>query len=256
MIIAVDIGNTNIVIGAIEDGNVTKTARLHTDDMATEAEYGIKFTELFSFMKIDVAQIEGTAVASSVPQVLQPICSSLEKITGRRPLVVAAGIKTGLNIKIDDPATLGADLLVGGVAAVEYYGCPSIVLDMGTATTIFAVDKNKNFIGGEIMTGVKLGLTALAGGTSLLPDISVSAPKRVISTNTVDCMRSGAVYASASMIDGMLRRFEAELGYKCNIIATGGIARLVVPFCERGDIILDDELLLKGLWVLYKKNLK
>ncbi|MDO5459581.1 MAG: type III pantothenate kinase, partial [Eubacteriales bacterium] len=153
----------------------------------------------------------------------------------------------------EDPGMLAADLAVGSVAAITCYGCPAIILDLDTATTMVVVDKNACYRGGAIMPGVRLGLQALSSGTSLLPDISVSMPRRVIATNTVDAMRSGAVYATAAMIDGMIERMEEELGYSCRVIATGGLASVITPYCKK-EIVCDENLLMKGLWALYEKN--
>ena len=144
---------------------------------------------------------------------------------------------------------------MGGVAALNCYGAPAIVMDLGTATTITVVDKDGVFRGGAILPGVKLGVRALAAGTSLLPEISITPPQKAISTNTVDCMRSGAVFGTAAILDGMIERMEAELGYPCNLVATGGLASSITPYCRR-EIVCDDDLLLKGLWVLWQKNKK
>ena len=179
--------------------------------------------------------------------------TAVKKGTGLDCLVVGPGIKTGMNVRIDDPASLGADFVVGCVAAIRYYGTPCIVLDLGTATTAVVVDENKNYLGGAIFPGVNLSFRALTAGTSLLPEISITPPRKVISTNTVDCMKSGAVYGTAGMLDGLIFRMEKELGKKCTVVATGGIARCIIPFCEH-EIILDDNLLLKGIWTVWEKN--
>ena len=158
-----------------------------------------------------------------------------------------------MNVRIDDPGTVAGDLIVGGVAAMQYYGTPAIVLDLGTATTATVIDDKGCFRGGAIMPGVRLSYAALAAGTSLLPEISIEPPKKCIATNTVDCMRAGAVFGTAAMIDGLIDRMEEELGMKCKVVATGGLASGIVPCC-RHEITYDDDLLLKGLWYLYEKN--
>lgn len=183
----------------------------------------------------------------------EALSGAISRLTGVNCLVVGPGMKTGMNVRIDDPGTLGCDLVVGGVAAIAYYGTPAIVIDLGTATTITAIDKDNCFRGGAILPGIKLSYNALAAGTSLLPNISIAPPKKCIATNTVDCMRSGAVYGSAAMIDGMIDRMERELGMPCHLIATGGLAASVVSCCTH-EITCDDDLLLKGLWHLYQKN--
>ncbi len=168
-------------------------------------------------------------------------------------MVVGPGVRTGMNVRVDDPGTVAGDLIVGGVAAMHYYGAPAIVLDLGTATTATVIDANGCFCGGAIMPGVKLSYGALAAGTSLLPEISITPPKKCIATNTVDCMRSGAVFGTAAMIDGLIDRMEEELGMKCTVVATGGLASSIVSCC-RHEIVCDDDLLLKGMWYLYEKN--
>lgn len=255
MILAIDVGNSHVVLGSIENGKILNVVRIKTDPKDTWAEYAIKIDQLFDIFDFDQSRLEGAVIASVVPPVTTAIIEAVRKVTGLESLVVGPGIKTGLNLRIDDPSTLGADLVVGGVAAIRYYGTPCIVLDMGTATTITVIDSSKCFLGGAIVPGVDLSYSALASGTSLLPAISITAPDKVISTNTVDCMRSGAVFGTASMIDGMIDRMEAELGEPCTVVATGGLAAYIVPCC-RHKVLLDDELLLKGLWTLWEKNAK
>ena len=253
MILGIDVGNTNIVLGCIEDGVITNTVRIRTEAGQTAAEYGIKLKQLLDFFGIDSKGFEGAILSSVVPPVTNPLKQAVEWLTGEKCLLVGPGIKTGMNVRIDDPGTLGCDLVVGGVAAIHEYGAPVIVMDLGTATTITLIDEQCAFRGGAILPGVKLGYRALAAGTSLLPDISITPPNKCIATNTVDCMRSGAVFGTAAMIDGMVERMETELGRPCAIVATGGIAKHIVPYCRR-EIICDNELLLKGLWVLWQKN--
>jgi len=254
MILAVDVGNTNIVIGCLEQGEIKNTVRVRTEPGRTAAEYGIELMQLFDFFGIDRRGFEGAILSSVVPPVNEPLRQAIEMLTGVKCLIVGPGMKTGMNVRIDDPGTLGCDLVVGGVAAIAEYGAPVIVLDLGTATTITLIDENKCFRGGAILPGIKLSYAALAAGTSLLPDISITPPKKCIATNTVDCMRSGAVFGTAATIDGMVDRMEAELGLPCKVVATGGLASKITPYCRR-EVVCDDHLLLKGLWVLYQKNL-
>ena len=256
MILALDIGNTNIVVGCVDNGEVIALERIRTERGATSAEYAIKFSDIIHYMKLDEQLFEGSIISSVVPEITASISEALRKLIGAECLVIGPGIKTGLNVLIDDPSTLGADLAVGGVAAICSVGKPAIIIDMGTATTVTLVDKNGAFRGGAIVPGLKLGLNAMAEGTSLLPDISILPPKKAIGTNTVECMRSGAVYGTAAMIDGLIDKMEAEIGYKCNHVATGGTAGCVIPFCSHKDIVIDDNLLLKGLWEIYKKNIQ
>lgn len=256
MILAIDAGNTHVVLGLIEDGEIKHIVRLTSNTRDTSAEYAIKLRQIFEFEGIDPHGLEGAIISSAVPPLTETLKKAVRLLSGLDCLVVGSGLKTGMNIRIDDPSSLGADLAVGGVAAIAYYSVPAIIVDLGTASTLFAVDGNRNFIGGAIFPGVMLSYSALSAGTSLLPAISITPPRRAISTNTVDCMRSGAVFGTAGMIDGLIERMEAEIGQPCTVIATGGLASSVVPYCKRKDIIIDDNLLLRGLWYLYRKNAK
>ena len=254
MILAIDVGNTHIVIGMIEDGAIRNTVRVHTDPRETATEQLIKLRQITDYYGLDPRSFEGSILSSVVPRVTESLKTALEALTGRRAMVVGPGIKTGLNLRVDEPASVAADLIVGGVAAAACYGTPAIIIDMGTAITLTVVDGKNCFRGGAILPGVKLSYGALAAGTSLLPEIAVLPPKKVVGTNTVDCMRSGAVFGTAAMLDGMIARMEAELGYPCTVVATGGLAQDVIPCCRRPGIILDRELLLRGLWTIYQKN--
>ena len=253
MILAFDVGNTNIVMGTIDKGKIESFVRLRTDSEATSAEYAIKIKDLLNYMKADIPQINGAVISTVVPQLAEILSEAVRGITGCDALVVSNRIDTGLDIRIDEPGSVAGDLLVGAVAGKEYYGAPAIIIDLGTATTMSVIDREGAFRGGAILPGVRLGIEALSHGTALLPEISISAPEKAVSTNTADCMRSGAVFGTADMIDGLIDRFEDELGYRCNHVATGGLASAIVSNC-RHDIICDDDLLLKGLWTLYEKN--
>ena len=253
MILAIDVGNTNIVIGCIDGGEILNVVRIHTDTRETEAEYTIKLKEIIYAYGMDLKSIDGAILSSVVPPVTEAIRRAVRQLTGLDCMVVGPGVRTGMNVRVDDPVTVAGDLIVGGVAAMHYYGTPAIVLDLGTATTATVIDRNGCFSGGAIMPGVKLSYGALAAGTSLLPEISITPPKKCIATNTVDCMRSGAVFGTAAMIDGLIDRMEEELGMKCTVVATGGLASSIVPCC-RHEIVCDDDLLLKGMWYLYEKN--
>lgn len=253
MILAVDIGNTNIVVGGIQGKDILFEARLRTDVTKTSDEYSIDLKMLLDIHSISIEQVEGSIIASVVPQVLNSMKTALQKLTGKNSLVVGPGVKTGLNIKVENPAQVGADLVVGCVAAIREHSAPFIVIDMGTATTMVVVDASGSFIGGCICPGVKISLEALSNRTALLPGLQLDQPKRAIGRNTVDCMRSGIMYGTASMLDGMIERMEEELGYPMTVIATGGIAKFVVPLCKNS-IIYEKNLILKGLAYLYQEN--
>ena len=194
MIFAIDVGNTNIVLGCIENGEISNIVRIQTNTRETPAEYAIKLRQLFEVFGIDSRGFEGAIISSVVPSVTEALKEAVKKLTGLDCMVVGPGMRTGMNVRIDDPGTLAGDLVVGSVAAMNFYGSPAIVLDMGTATTMVVIDQNRCYRGGAILPGVKLSYAALAAGTSLLPDISIAPPKKCIATNTVDSMRSGAVF--------------------------------------------------------------
>lgn len=253
MILAVDIGNTNIVLGCIEQEKIYFVERVSTNISKTELEYVVELKTLLDLYRIQVEEITGCIIASVVPPLTNIVKTAMEKYLHTTPLIVGPGVKTGLNILMDNPAQIGADLIVNAVAGLKYYGAPIIMIDMGTATTISVVDDKKNYIGGMILPGVKVSLESLVNRTSQLPKISLEAPKKVIGKNTIDCMKSGIIMGQAASMDGMIERIWEELGYKAQVVATGGLAGCIVPHCKK-KIIYDNELTLKGLNVIYRKN--
>ena len=253
MILAIDIGNTNIVIGCCDDEKIYFIERLSTNIPKTELEYAISFKNVLEIYGIDPAQIEGGIISSVVPPITNIVRSSAEKVLGKPVKIVGPGVKTGLNILMDNPAQVGSDRIVNAVAAINEYPVQLIIIDMGTATTFCVVDDKKNYIGGMILPGVRISLDALTSRTSQLSRISIEAPKKTIGKNTIDCMKSGIIHGNAACIDGMVQRIEKELGQKATVLATGGLAKKIVPYCEQ-DIVIDDELLLKGLRLIYNKN--
>ena len=256
MILAIDVGNTHTVMGCIEGGEITNVTRIASDKSRTEFEHAVTISMLLRFSKVDAESITGAIISSVVPPVTTTISKAVEIVTGKKPLIVGAGIKTGVNIQIDNPAEAGSDLVVAAAAALRYYRPPMIIIDMGTATTISVIDKSGTFVGGAIVPGVGISLNALTEGASLLPRIPLEAPKCSIGRNTIDCMKSGSILGSAAMLDGMIARMEKELGEEnISVIATGGIAKSIVPLCGH-EITVDDDLILKGLWVIYEKNTK
>lgn len=253
MILAVDIGNSNIVLGCFEDEKILFIERLSTNKNSTALEYTIQIKNILELNNLSHQAFDGAIVSSVVPSVTHTLQEAVTRLTGKEVMVVGPGIKTGLKIMLDNPAQLGSDRVADAVAAVHEYPCPLIIVDMGTATTISAIDRNKNFLGGMIMPGLRVSLDSLTNRTSQLPNISLDPPRRVIGTNTIDCMRSGIIYSTASSIDGIIERMEEEIGEKCTVISTGGLAKTIIPYC-RHDIIIDDLLLLKGLMIIYNKN--
>lgn len=256
MLLAIDIGNSNVVIGCLDENNrTTALFRMVTDLKKTDDEYAAGIQAILNHNRVDCTAFEGAIICSVVPPLTEIFRTAVEKIIGRRAMVVGSGLKTGLNIMIENPASLGSDLVAAAVAAMGQFPLPVIVVDMGTATTITVVDEGSRFIGGAIVPGVALSMEALSSGTSLLQKVPLVAPKKCISSTTTECMQSGAVYGAAAMLDGMIDRFEAELGKRATVVATGGIAPKITPHC-RHEIIYDEDLLLKGLGIIYKKNRK
>lgn len=254
MVLALDVGNTNIVVGCIEEDKILFTERISTDSSKTELEYGVLFHTLLEMYDVDSKRIKGSIISSVVPTLINTLSKTVEKMFSVKPIVVGPGVKTGLNILIDNPAQTGADLIVDAVGGMKHYGYPLVMIDMGTATTISILDDKGNYRGGMIMTGPKTALNALVGGTAQLPDISLTAPKKVVGTNTIDAMRSGLIYGQAAMLDGMIERIKDEMGYDMKVVATGGLSEFIVPYCK-SDIIYDNDLLLKGLIEIYNKNI-
>ncbi len=253
MILTVDIGNSNIVLGGVKDDEILFEARLRTDSTKTSDEYCVDLKMILDVYQVAAGEIEGAIIASVVPQVLNSMQTAIKKLTGKTSLVVGPGLKTGLNIKIENPAQTGADLVVGSVAALREHKAPLIIIDMGTATTMVVLDETGALIGGCICPGVKISMDALTGKTALLPGLQLDQPKKAIGRNTIDCMRSGIMMGNACMLDGMIERMEAELGQKTTVVATGGIARFIIPMCKT-PIIYDKDLIVKGLAALYRDN--
>ena len=253
MILAIDIGNTNVVLGCFDGEKILFRERVSTNQTATDLEYAANMKMAMEMHGIKPKDIDGAIISSVVPSVTNMFRTAVQKYLGVDVKVVGPGIKTGLSILIDNPAQLGSDLVVDAVAGINEYPAPMIIIDMGTATTLSVIDSNRSYLGGMIMTGMAVSTDALIMRTAQLPKIAFEKPKKVIGTNTVDCMKSGIMYSNACAIDGLVERIEEELGEKCTVIATGGLAGVITPLCKR-DIILDDDLLLKGLMIIYNKN--
>ncbi len=253
MLLAIDMGNTQIEIGILNGEKLMVSERLSTDLRKTESEYAVLLHTIFEIYAIDQNAIDGAIISSVVPPLTATIKHAVEKVAGVRPLIVGPGVKNGLKIMIDDPRTLGADIVVDSIGAINSVGAPVIVIDMGTATTITYVDEEECYRGGAYIPGLSVATNALVSATSKLQKIEYEAPEHVVATNTADALKSGAIYAQASMLDGMIDRISREMQTKPHVIATGGLAELVVPYCEH-EITLDKELMLKGLKIIYDKN--
>lgn len=255
MILTIDIGNSNVVLGGVREDAIVFEARLRTEVTKTSDQYCVDLKILLDVNHIQPNEIEGCIISSVVPQVLNSFQTAIKKLTGKTSLVVGPGIKTGLDIRLESPGQTGADLVVADVAALREHKPPLIVIDMGTATTMSVLDANGAHIGGCIIPGVRISMDALTEKTALLPGLQLDRPKRVIGRNTIDAMRSGIMLGTACMLDGMIARMEQELGCKTTVIATGGIAKFIVPLCKT-PMIYDKDLLIKGLAALYRDNKK
>ena len=254
MLLAVDIGNTNIGLGGLESGKISFVARLATDRQKTEDQYTAELKSVLQLYWAHPEQIEGAIISSVVPQALGAVKGAVQRVMGKTPLIVGPGVKTGLNIAVENPASVGADLIVCAVAAAaEYHPAPLVVVDMGTATTFTVVGEKGTFLGGSICPGLVGSLNALSAGASELPEVSLEGQLRLIGRNTPECMRSGALYGHAAMVDGMADRMEEALGKPVTVVATGGVARFVVPLCKR-KVLYDEFLLLKGCGLIYRNN--
>ena len=253
MILAFDIGNTNTVIGGFDGDELSFVATVATNLQKTSDEYASTLRGILSLHQIELEKIEGAIISSVVPPLNATMKKALRVALNIEALLVGPGVKTGLNIHCDVPSSVGSDLICASAAASKIYGFPVLVIDMGTSTNIMAVDKKGTFIGVSIAPGVNVSLKALTENTAQLPQISLEAPRSVIGKNTADSMRSGVIFGTACMLDGMIDRFNSELGGSIKVISTGEFAESIVPHCQR-EITLDPYLTLKGLNLIYKKN--
>lgn len=253
MLLAIDIGNTNIVMGCIRDDQILFKARIATDRTRTSDQYGVEIKNMLEAFGVSREDIHDCIISSVVPPVFNSVKTGVIKIIEKQPMVVGPGLKTGLNIQVDNPAQVGSDRIVVSVAALSEYKAPLILVDMGTATTVDVIEADNIYAGGVIIPGMKTSLDALISRAAQLTGISLDTPKKVVGKNTADCMRSGMMYGTAAMLDGIIDRIEEELGHDATLIATGGLAQFVSPLCKHS-IILEKDLLLKGLNIIYKKN--
>lgn len=253
MILTIDVGNSNIVLGGWKGEKLQFVSRMKTDRNRMRDDYAVSLKGVLELYQVRTTEVEGSIVSSVVPQVTESLTEAVEKLTGMRPLVLGPGLKTGLNICIDNPSQLGADIVADAVGASAKYPLPIILFDLGTATTIGTIDRHGHYLGGVIFPGVRLGLDALASRTAQLPQIGLEPPHSVIGPNTEQAMKSGAVFGTASFMDGMVARMEEELGEKATVVATGGIAHEIVEHCCC-DVCYDAHLLLEGLRLIYVRN--
>ncbi len=253
MLLVIDAGNTNITIGAYQGDELTFTSRLATDHRATRDRIAVDLASIFKLHGIERSSFTGAIISSVVPEISRALKQAVEKVTGQTPLLVGPGVKTGLNILTDNPAEVGADLVAVSVAAMNKYALPAIIVDLGTATKVIALDRNGAFLGCSIAPGIEISLNALSTGASQLINIGIRFPDHAIGTNTADSMTSGLIYGSIDMLDGMCDRFAAEIKDPVQtIVATGGLGP-VAAGC-RNEMVMDQDLILEGLKLIYQKN--
>ena len=253
MILTIEIGNSTITLGGVEGESVCFECRINTDRVKTSDTYCIDLKTLFEIYGVELASIEGVIISSVVPQVMNSVRTAIRKLLNLEPLIVGPGLKTGLNIRLENPAAMGAGLVAADVAALAEYKPPLIIIDMGTATTMSVLDPRGAHLGGCVCPGVKISLDALTSRTSLLPGIQLDSPKQAVGRNTADAMRSGIMFGTAAMLDGMIDRFSDETGWDFTIVATGRLAERIAPLC-RHEITVDRHLIIKGLVALYREN--
>ena len=253
MLLTVDVGNTNIVFTFFDDRKLIFESRINTDKARMADQYAITMMDILKLRGVSKTDVKGAIISSVVPPVTAQVKAAVEDLFGTQALLIGPGIKTGLNIKIDDPSSLGGDLACGAVAAKELYKTPCIVIDMGTIIKVMAMDASGALIGGTLSPGVRLGFEAMAEGTAALPLVGSERIDSVISTNTADCIRSGVLNGIGCMLDGLIRRFEREMGSPCTVVATGGNAATIKPYCER-EFEVNPHLVSQGLRIIYNKN--
>ncbi len=253
MLLAIDVGNTNIVLGGIRGGKQVFSARLKSDRSKTADEYAAELQSILALYGVKPKEIEGGILSSVVPYLQSVLPEAVRILTKIDLMIVSPGIKTGLNIRTDNPASVGSDLIVAAVAARAKYKTPIAIVDMGTATTLSLVMNDNEYMGGMIIPGLWTSMNALSANAAQLPYIDLTGPAKLIGTNTVDCMRSGAINGTAAMLDGLLDRLEDELGEAVTPILTGGLSGLIAPAC-RHPFRLEPDILIDGLMILYEKN--
>ena len=255
MLLAIDVGNSNTSVGLFDKGkNLKFLASLDTDSRKTADQISVDLMNLFMLYRFHYTEVSGAILCSVVPPLNFMMEKALTRLLGRPPMVVGPGVKTGLNIRMPVQTQVGADIVADAVSALEKFSPPIITIDMGTATTIGVISQGRNYEGGLLLPGVNVSLEALSRRAAQLPDISLQHPTSLIGKTTEDCMRSGIVYGTAGMLDGVIDRIREEFpGQKLSVVATGGNAPVIVRYC-RNPIIYDKYLLMDGLWTIYQKN--
>lgn len=253
MILVIDVGNTNIVLGIYNGKQLLHHWRISTNRSGTVDEYGITIHNLFQYAGLSLQQIEGVAISSVVPPLMGLLEQLCVKYMNKEPLIVGPGIKTGLNIRYENPREVGADRIVNSVAAIEKYGAPLIVVDFGTATTFDYIDADGNYLGGAIVPGIGISTEALYQRAAKLPRIELTKPKSVVGRNSVTSMQAGIIFGYVGQVDGIVNRIKKELNVSPRVIATGGLAELIHAESETIEVV-DPMLTLEGLRLIYKRN--
>ncbi|MBN3524364.1 type III pantothenate kinase [Paenibacillus apiarius] len=255
MIFVIDVGNTNIVLGVYQQETLLHYWRLSTNRQATADEYGVMIHNLFALAGLSVKDIEGVIMSSVVPPIMHTLEQLCETYLYKTPIVVGPGVKTGLNIRYENPREVGADRIVNAVGAIEQYGGqdPLVVVDFGTATTFDVIDMKGNYLGGSIVPGIGISTEALYQHAAKLPRIELTKPKSVIGRNTVQSMQAGIIFGYAGQVDGIIDRIRAELGAHPKVIATGGLAELIASESRTIDTV-NPLLTLEGLRLIYSRN--
>lgn len=255
MLLCTDVGNTNIKFALYENDKQIVKVRFSTEAKKTDDELAVELYTIFHINNVDINKIDGSIISSVVPVVTEALTKAIKTVTGNDSIVLGPGVKSGLDLRIDNPSTLGSDIVAMCVAVKELYSCPAIIIGLGTATTILYLNEKKCYCGGAISPGIGISLDALTNHGALLPSIELQPPKKVINTNTEDCIRSGVILGTASMLDGMIDRYNEEAGVDSFVVASGGLASAVIGNCKH-DIIVNDDLVLEGLRLIYLKNKK
>ncbi len=253
MILTIDIGNTNIIVGGIENGRVLFTGRIKTSHKLTTEDVTYKIKSILK--QNEAPKAEGGIVSSVVPYLTGKAEKAIRQLTGKKALTVGKNVDLGIEILMDNPNKVGADMLVDAIGAMQKYNPPFLIFDLGTASTCSVIDKEGRYVGTVIAPGVYISMNAMSERCAKLPRIKLENPGSIISKNTKQSMRSGIIYGNAAMMDGIADRIFDELGYEAKIIATGGISRVIIPYC-RHNMEYDPDLMLKGLAVLWEKNQK
>lgn len=255
MVLGIDIGNTNIVIGIFDEKlKMLESFRIETNSFQTVDEYGIKFLEIFRFYGYNYLEVEGVIISSVVPELDYIFESMSKKFFGKTPLFVGPGIKTGIKINIDNPKQLGADILVGMVGGYDKYGAPLLVIDMGTAIKFFYLNKEKELLGGVIAPGISTSFSNLTSKASKLVGVKIDVPSSIIGRDTVTSIQSAMIYGTASMIDGIIKKIKKEVNNNfLKVVITGGESRMINPYLEE-KVTYDENLILEGLAVVFSKN--